>query len=296
MIERIVPVVAVAALLSGCGWASVPAPASPIPTGDAAIKRLAETQSCGHGVRAKATIDHFGKEGRVRGDLMLYGIAPDQLRMDAVSPFGANLATLASDGKQFSLYDMREKRFLHGPPTPCNIARLTQVPLPGHVLIGLLRGLPPELVHAPGSAKIVWSTEGHYVVTVESQKQAREELAIGVHPDDLAKPWSSQRLRLLSARVDQYDGTLYRAELEDHRPAATAKAWEDPDGLPGEDIPPSGPVCNAELPRSIHLEVPPAKSDVLFRYDEVVWNPPLPNGVFTQPTPPGLPSVYVDCQ
>ncbi len=45
----------------------------------------------------------------------------------------------------------------------------------------------------------------------------------------------------------------------------------------------------------LHLEVPPAKSDVIFRYDEVVWNPPLPPGTFTQPNPPGLPPVFVKC-
>lgn len=282
--------------LPGCGLFSVAAPASPIPTGEAAMKRLAETQACGSGVRAKAAIDHFGKEGRVRGELMLYAVAPESLRMDAVSPFGATLATLASDGKQFSLYDMREKRFLHGPAAPCNIARLTGVPLPGHVLIGLLRGLPPELTHPAGAATIAWSSSGHYVVSIQGTRSAREEISIGVHPADLAKPWSAQRLRLLGVRVDQYDGTVFRAELEDHAPAPMAKPWEDPDGLPGENIAPSGPVCTAELPRTIHLEVPPSKADVLFRYDEVVWNPPLPGGIFTQPNPPGMPPELVDCR
>ena len=96
--------------------------------------------------------------------------------------------------------------------------------------------------------------------------------------------------------VALHDGTVFRAELEDHAPAPMAKAWEDPDGLPGENIAPSGPVCTAELPRTIHLEVPPSKADVLFRYDEVVWNPPLPGGIFTQPNPPGMPPELVDCR
>lgn len=287
-----------APLLTGCFFTSVAPPPSQIPSAEQAIARLHETQACGNGIRAKATIDHFGKEGRVRGDLMLYAVAPANLRMDAVSPFGANLATLASDGKRFSLFDVREKRFLQGPAAPCNISRLTQVPLPGHVLIGLLRGLPPVLVHPPGASTIAWSNEGFYVVNVRGTRDAREELRVGVHPDDFAKPWSAQRLRLLGVRVDQFDGTLYRAELEDHKAAPMAKPWEDPDAIPGEDAGPklSGPVCEAELPRSIHMELPPSKSDVLFRYDEVVWNPPLPEGIFTQPTPPGLPTTFVECE
>jgi len=293
MLRRVLALGTLSLTLSGCGLFAVPPPASQIPTGDAALARIAETQACGRGVRAKATIDHFGKEGRIRGDLMFYAVAPDLLRMDAVSPFGAVLATLASDGKGFSLYDIRDKRFLYGPATPCNIARLTQVPLPGHVLIGLLRGLPPELVHPKGASTIRWSSSGYYVVNVPSSQQAREELTFGVHPDDLTKPWNQQRLRLLSAQVDQYDGTVFRAELEGHQPVPPAPEEEV---LPGEaPTPASGPQCSAELPRSIHMEVPPAKSDVLFRYDEVVWNPPLPSGTFTQPNPPGLPAVFVKC-
>ncbi len=279
---------------SGCFLSATP-PASQLPSGAAALTRIAETQSCGHGVRARAKIDHFGKQGRVRAELMLYGVAPASLRMDAVSPFGATLATLASDGKRFSLYDVRERRFLEGPAAPCNIARLTQVPLPGHVLIGLLRGLPPVLAHT-AAPTIAWNSDGYYVVSVIGNHEAREEIRLAVHPDDLGKPWAQQRLRLVGVRVDQRDGTLYRATLDGHRAGEMAKAWQDPDGLPGEDIPPSGPACTADLPRSIQLELPPSSSDVLLRYDEVVWNPPLPGGTFTQPRPAGLTTDFVACE
>lgn len=281
--------------LSGCFLSAVAPPPSQVPSAAAALARVTETQSCGHGLRARAKIDHFGPEGRVRAELMLYAIAPASLRMDAVSPFGATLATLTSDGQRFSLYDMREKRFLEGPAAACNIARLTQVPLPGHVLIGLLRGVPPVLAHT-SPPTLRWDDAGFYVVTVMGANQAREEVRLAVHPDDFAKPWASQRLRLARVRVDQYDGTLYQASLEEPTAGQMAKAWEDPDGLPGESLPPSGPECTADLPRSIHLEIPPSSSDVLLRFDEVVWNPPVPPGTFTQPRPPGLTTDYVDCR
>ncbi len=290
----LLPLLLVSPLLGGCFLSSVAPPASPMPSGEAALARVAETQSCGHGLRARAKIDHFGKEGRVRAELMLYAVAPASLRMDAVSPFGATLATLTSDGRRFSLYDIREKRFLEGPAAPCNIARLTQVPLPGHVLIGLLRGVPPVLAHTAPPA-IRWDGAGYYVVTLAGAHQAREEVRLAVHPDDFAKPWASQRLRLTRVRVDQFDGTLYQASLEEPTPGEMAKAWEDPDGLPGEGLPPSGPQCTADLPRTVHLEVPPSASDVLLRFDEVVWNPPLPAGTFSQPRPPGLTTDFVDC-
>ena len=49
--------------------------------------------------------------------------------------------------KQFALADLRDKRFYVGPAAACNIARLTSVPVPGHVLVDLLRGEAPVLKH-----------------------------------------------------------------------------------------------------------------------------------------------------
>jgi hypothetical protein len=69
----------------------------------------------------------------------------------------------------------------------------------------------------------------------------------------------------------------------------------DPDGL-DPPIPPSGPPCVIEVPRKIHIEVPEDDQDVQFRYDSVVVNPPLPEGVFRQPVPAGLQRVRVDCE
>jgi hypothetical protein len=49
------------------------------------------------------------------------------------------------------------------------------------------------------------------------------------------------------------------------------------------------------VPRKIHIEVPEADQDVLFRYDQVKLNPPLPPGVFTQPVADGMQRVRVEC-
>ena len=68
----------------------------------------------------------------------------------------------------------------------------------------------------------------------------------------------------------------------------------DPDGV-DPPIPPSGPPCNAEIPRRIHVEVPGEEADVQFRYDDVRWNPPIPEGSFTQPPSDSMPTVPVTC-
>src|SRR4029077_16513344 len=126
------------------------------PTADAALGRMHATYGCGVAVQSNAKIDHFGEHGRVRGDLMLFAARPARLRMDVVSPFGVALATLTSDGARFAMADLREKAFFEGPATACNIARLTTVPVPGHVLVDLLRGEAPVLKHDGAAATMIW--------------------------------------------------------------------------------------------------------------------------------------------
>jgi hypothetical protein len=277
----------------GCG---TPPPASRVPTARAAVDRIHATQDCGIGIHANGKIDHFGQGGRVRLDLLAFAVWPEKLRMDIVSPFGVTLATLTSDGSKFSLNDLRDKRFLHGPATACNIARLTTVPIPGHVLVSLLRGEAPVLKNAGETAtSIDWDSGGYYVVTIRGTSGAIEKVKVAPHPQDFGLPWDKQRLRVIEVEVQQEDLILYRAELSDHKPALMDKPQVDPDGLDAP-IPTSGPQCTAELPRTIHVKVPGSSADVIFRYESVTWNPPLQSTTFTQPTPPGVPVERVTCE
>jgi hypothetical protein len=272
----------------------VPPPASPIPSAAAAIDRMRATSACGGAIFAGATIDHFGAQGRQRGDLLMFVALPARLRMDVVTPFGVTLATLTSDGERFALTDLRDKRFLVGPASACNIRRLTNVPLQGSVLVDLLRGQAPVLKHEPSAGTIAWDTAGYYVVTIPSTRTASEEIHLAPRQEDLGKPWNLQRLRVVDVVVRQYDTVLYHVELGGHAAAAMAKERVDPDNI-DPPLPPSGPYCDAEVPRRIHVQVPRLHEDVLFRYNQLTWNPPLPEGTFQQAPPPGLPTVPVVC-
>jgi len=281
-----------AVVFLGCG--SRP-PASQVPTARAAVDRIHATQDCGIGIHANGKIDHFGQGGRIRLDLLAFAVWPEKLRMDIVSPFGVTLATLTSDGSNFALNDLRDRRFLNGPANACNIARLTTVPIPGHVLVSLLRGEAPVLKNAGESAtSIVWDSGGYYVVTINGNNNSVEKVKVQPHPQDFGLPWDKQRLRVIDVEVKQEDLVLYHAELSDHRPALMDKPQVDPDGLDAP-IPTSGPQCTAELPRVIHVEVPGTKADVLFHYESVTWNPPLQSTTFKQPSPPGIPVERVTC-
>jgi hypothetical protein len=285
---------AAALALTGVACAPIAPPPSAPPSADAVLARMHDTFACGNAIQASAKIDHFGERGRVRGDVMLFGARPARVRMDVVSSFGAALATLTSDGTDFALADLREKRFFTGPSSACNIARLTSVPVPVHVLVALLHGEAPVLRHDATGATMTWDGHGYWVLDIASTREAREEIRIAPRPDDWTRPWEQQRMRVLDVVVRQAGYVLYRAELGEHSAAATAPAREDPDHL-SPPIPPSGPACDAEIPRRIHLEVPAPEADVRFRYEDLWWNPPLPDGTFQQPTPGGMSVERVTC-
>jgi hypothetical protein len=276
---------------------AVPPPASLMPSGQAALDRMHATYRCANGIHADAKIDHYGERGRIRGEMLLYARRPDRLRMDLLAPppLQQPIVSLTTDGRDFALMDMREKRFFVGPASACNIARLTTVPIPAHVLVSLLMGEAAVLKHAPEDVSIKWSDKGFYVVTVRSTRDAEQEIQLAPRPDDLAKPWGEQRLRVIDVTVKQKEWVRYHAELSEHAAAPMSGPLIDKEGI-DPPIPVSGPQCDAEIPRKIHVEVPEQGDDVLFRYESVTWNPPLQPGVWTQQPPGGMPVTPVTCE
>jgi hypothetical protein len=270
------------------------APPSRFPDAQSLLDRLHQQQSCSRGLSGEGKIDYFGREGRLRGSLLFMVSSPDSVRFDVVSPFGATISTLTSDGKDFALYDLRQKVFLQGPANACNLAKFTRVPMPPHALVSLLRGEAPVLSHEPPQATLAWEG-GRYVIRIASRYSATQEIAISPNDADYDKPFSEQHLALASVEVRQQDYVLYRAELEQQEPAHTAPPRSDPDGI-DPDLPPSGPACAASVPRRLHLEVPAEGQDLLLSVDEIVHNPPLKPGAFRQPPPAGIPARSSPCQ
>jgi hypothetical protein len=286
--------VAASLALSACH--SIAPPPSQFPSAAAALSRMKATYACERGVKGEARIDHFSERGRVRGRVLLFAVRPDRLRFDVVSPppFGSIISTLTADAGRFALSDLRDHKFYEGPASACNIARLTEVPLEAHALVGLLGGQAPLLVHRDGDLQMQWSGAGFYAIRIPSTRGAFEEVRLTPNPADFAKPWSDQRLRVLDVRVLQQGAELYHASLDDYAAASTAPPLVDPDGLE-PPVPPSGPACTVDVPRKIHIEVGEGDQDMLFRYDDVKLNPPLPSGAFAQPIPAGMEPLYVEC-
>jgi hypothetical protein len=282
--------------LLGCGRT----PQFKFATADAALARMHATYACSRGVGADAKLDYFGDEGRARGNVLYKVSLLERMRFDVYSPFGVMLSTLASDGKQFSLYDLRQKEFLHGPSLPCNVERFTRVPVPPFALVQLLRGEAPVLVHEAAGTSISWETgflglgSRAYKIRIASKHGAEQEIRLVPYDDDFELPTERQRLRVLEVRVLQHGSELYAAELRDHRPGRTAPPRVDEDGL-GPTLPPSGPACAAEIPARVRISVPDSGHDLLIVNEDVVHNPPLTEGDFEQNPPSGVRVRYVTC-
>jgi len=281
-------------LALGSAGCPPPPPKSALPNGQAALDRMKATYACANGIQGEGKIDHFSPKGRIRGDVLVFAVNPARVRVDVVSSFGAMPFVLTSNGTEFQMFDLEKKQFLHGPASACNLARLTRVPMPGHVLVSLMRGEAPLLVHDPSQAKIAWDG-GHYVVAIESKHAAHQRLFLEVYDDDWDKDWREQRMRVTFFETSQAGVVLYTADLDDHQLAHTAPPRQDPDGL-DPDIPPSGGVCDVELPRSIRMKVPNSEDDVMLSYEKVSFNPPIPQHAFAQPVPGGATQAFVNCE
>jgi len=276
-----------------CGLGRCP-PASQVPNADLAIGQLRVQHACSRAIRGEAKLDYFDENGRVRVDTFFLAQHPQSVRMDLISPLGGTLATLTSDDSRFALLDQKDKSFYVGPAAQCNVERFLRVPVPPAVLVQLMAGEAPVLVHRPEQATLHWSG-GRYVIEIASKNEATEVIELEPHEADWDKPWKEQRLRVVAVSVSQRGVELYRAELKDHRAAATAKPRIDPLGI-DDPILPSGPQCRVEIPRRVRFVVPVSERDVVFEHQEVEHNPPLVPGSFEQQVPPGVHVRPADCR
>ncbi len=255
---------------------------------------MRELHACSRALSGEAKLDYFDADGRVRVKTLFISAHPKSVRFDLLSPFGPTLATLTSDGENFALLDQEQKAFFVGPAAECNVERFLRVPIPPEALVQLLAGEAPVLIHEPAQSSIVWEG-GRYVMRIESRHQARQTIAFELVEADRDKPFAEQRVRVVEVVVEQAGVELYRAELKDHTPAATAKPRVDPEGIEAT-VHPSGPQCRAEVPRRIRFVVPIAERDVIFEQQKIDHNPPLIPGVFEQRQPAGTVLRRSDCR
>lgn len=198
-------------------------------------------------------LEVWRKGERVRLRQLVAVRSPDQVRLDALSPFEQPLSTLVSDGQTLSIYDLQEHRFLRGPSSPENLARLLPVPLEPEALTALLRGNVPVLA-APKRRTLTWDREnGWYQLDLE-----RDDLSQRIH-------FEPQKLRVTALRFARAGETLLSARLGDYQ---------------GEGA--------EAIPRRLRLEAPAQAVRVEVEVKDYTLNPELPDEVFWLDPPRGI--------
>jgi hypothetical protein len=263
-------VLVLVSLLAACGGASCPKQLISDPGMALASRRYEATAI--QSLRAEAKVDQRGKEGRVKGRVLMFVERPDRVRFDAMTLFGPALV-LSSDGETFALSDFKEKRFLSGPACERNIARLIGVAISGEAVTRVLLGDVPQLDAAKET--VACSGAGGYAVERRSQDGSRQSIELAVHEADLAKPPGEQRSELRSVTFfNRDDKRLYQVRYEDYR--ALGKQ-------------------GARLPFTVRIEDFTSGSDAVLRFQSIDLNVRVPEGAFVQSASPGLRLEDVSC-
>ena len=243
-------------------------PRYPITDPAMALRHITAREARVHSIRAHGSADHFGPQGRIRGEVYVFVQRPDHVRVDTRA-FGTTVSTLLSDGRHLAMADLRGGNFYVGDARPCVAAQLLGIPMESAEVVAVLAGGPPVI---EGDRRIRWD-DGHYVVDIAGRGGAAESLWLEVTDAERE-----------GARPDAQRPRPTRAELRDARGVRAVLTFEDYTEVEG-----------VAFPRRVRVEIERDGIDLVVRYREITLDPELPDDVFDQTPNPGLPVTQVDC-
>lgn len=139
-------------ILSGCA-AKVPFSAKPLPEASDVLERLKERYSSILSIEASGTLRWIreGEKGSV--DHVLLFKKPGSVRLDALSPLGSSMLSLAIMKGQAEIYVPGERRALRGEASEAVMERIFSLPLTVEEVVGVLCGGPILCEGATAKAK-----------------------------------------------------------------------------------------------------------------------------------------------
>jgi outer membrane lipoprotein-sorting protein len=270
-IARRVALLSSVVLAQAC--ASFPAPKQPFTDPGRALSFQSLERERVRSIRAEARIDQRGREGRIKGTVLMFAERPGRVRFDAMTQFGP-AAVLTSDGQTFAYSDLRSKRYLTGATCPKNIARFLNVPLTIEQTTRMLLGGTPLIAHE--QSRIDWNDDGFYRVVLRGGGQ-RQEIDLGIREGDAELPPERQELQLLRSEIYDAKGrTDWRATYGDYR------------RLPMDSY-------RVPMPFEVRVEQPRAGTDTLIRFKEIALNAQIPPEAFVQVPLPGMQEEVASC-
>lgn len=280
-------------LCAGCPPAAVSVRPYPAPTAPELLAQLQRSRAQIQTLRAYAKADYMDRGQRVKIDLALLAERPQKLRLAGENSLTGPLLTVATDGNEFHLLDVRENRFLRGQVNPCNMSRILGLTLHPSQLIEVLMGGTPLLPDASES-NVSWDPRegGRDVLTLRNARGISEVLRFSRLPSPstgsgVAAIQSPGIWDLREAEGKNAMGTIiWRLRHEDF-------SWQRIQAPGSADS--AGPqVADAtagsvRVPSVTYLEDPPRKSDVRLRWREREWNIAIDAKLFQLDAPEGIP-------
>lgn len=248
---------------------SSPPPRYPITDPAMALRAIRARDARVHSLRAHGSAEQFGAQGRIRGEVWVFVSRPDRVRVDTRA-FGTTVSHVVSDGRNFTLADLRQGRFYEGTARPCVAAQLLGIPMETAEVVAVLAGGPPII---DGRPTIGWR-DGRYALEIAGREGHTETLTLEI----------TERERQ-NARPEAQRPRAVRAELRDRngvRAVLTFDDWAETDGVP--------------FARRVRVVMERSNVDLQVRYREVTVDPELPEDVFDTEMPPGLTRVPVLCE
>jgi outer membrane lipoprotein-sorting protein len=220
-------------------------------------------------IKAEARVTQWGRNGRVRGNVLMFLERPSRVRFDVMTQVGP-AAVLTSDGESFQLSDLRQGAFLHGPTCPENIARLLGISVDAENVLRVLTGDTPMIDATEQSMEC---RDGRYLVTLVAADGTTQEVAFSVHEADLDRAPTEQRLRLRRSTERAPDGkTRWEATYDDYIE-----------------------VDGQSFPTNVRFVDEVNDADTSVRVKSISVNPEVPEGAFQQAPGPGMSIEFASC-
>lgn len=243
--------------LSGCATLPRELPATPAgqEVGQALLDDWLTRRAKYRTVQGLAKVRVQTAERTVTGTQVLLAEAPDRLRAETLSPFGAPLLLLAADGMELNVLLPGDNLFYHGRATPENIGRFTRLPFRLADLVGILLAHPPLIAYRQMHSWLL--PDGGWRLELEAEPR-RQELIF-----DAAR-------RLVEVKY------LSRGELQ----LQLGYNRFDTEQM--------------EFPRRIELVLPLQSTRASLEFSELAAGRESPAGIFTLQPPPGATAVMLE--
>jgi outer membrane lipoprotein-sorting protein len=256
------------ALSACCAHAHPTVRPYPAPAADALLALLAAQQAAARGMNARVRATSWLGGERVRATVNMLAERDGHLRFEAEVSLQGTVATLATDGTTFALYDAQKNEFSRGPACPANVASLIRIPLaPADVAAVLLGDVRLPAPVDPATATVGWDAgRGADVLSVPAREGGTLQL--------LFRGDGAARTLVAVDRIGAGGAPLWRTAYEDHETSGGARV--------------PGLIRFAEAAGSFD-------DGVEIKFKDRTLNAAPPAGAFTLAPPAGATTIEVGC-